>query len=129
MYNTKYECRYNKDEVFLDTDNVTEDEKDIVRDTLYREDLIYIFEIKKDDEFDIFNTKFTDLYNKLKDCLELRECMKTAAAKFISEDEETGLCILYSYDYMYVTHLCVSEYLDTGSISLDNIEKMNKILK
>ena len=37
--------------------------------------------------------------------------MKLAAAKFFSEDEETGLCVLYSYDYMALTHACVSALL------------------
>ena len=38
MYNIKYECRYHKDDVFLETDNVTHDEKNYIRDVLYRED-------------------------------------------------------------------------------------------
>jgi hypothetical protein len=55
--------------------------------------------------------------------------MKKMAAKVMSEDPQTGLCILYSFDYMYLIHECVSEYLDTGFISLDSIDRMNKILK
>ena len=55
--------------------------------------------------------------------------MLKAAGNIISEDLLLGLCILYSYDYMHLIHDCVSEYLDTGFISLESIDRMNKILK
>jgi hypothetical protein len=30
---------------------------------------------------------------------------------------------------MHLMHKCVSEYLDTGFVSLDSIDRMNKTLK
>jgi hypothetical protein len=54
---------------------------------------------------------------------------KKMAAKIMSEDIQTGLCILYSYDYMCITHKIVSEYLDTGSISEENINLLCEISK
>ena len=117
MYNTKYECRYYKDDVFLETDEVTEDEKEFIRDILYREDLLHIFGIDDNDETDLFDMVISELYKKINTCNELRDCMRLAAGKIISENEEMGLCILYSYDFMYLTHKCVSAYLENGVIS------------
>ena len=129
MYNTKFECRYHKEDVFLETDNVNEDEKCFIRDVLYKEDVLHIFNLEFNDDFDIFANAISKLYIMIQDCLPLKECMKQMAAKIISEDLHIGLCILYSYDYMYITHKCVSEYLDTGIISPENIKLLDEICK
>jgi hypothetical protein len=129
MYNTKFQCRYHKEDVFLETDNVNEHEKCFIRDVLYKEDVLQIFNIEFNDDFDIFANAISKLYIMIQDCIPLKECMKQMAAKIISEDLQIGLCILYSYDYMYITHKCVSEYLDTGIISPENIKLLDEICK
>jgi hypothetical protein len=129
MYDTKFECRYHRDDVFLEIDNVNENEKWFIRDILYKEDVLNIFSIDCfNDDFDIFSNAITELYNKIKECEPLTECMKKMAGKVMSEDLQTGLCILYSYDYMNITHKCVSEYLDTGSLSDENMKLLEEIM-
>jgi len=122
MYNTKYECRYNKDNVFLETDNVTDNEKEYIRSILYREDLLNIFYINDDDEFDNFDSLISELYKKLFTNNELRECMRMVAAGIISENEEFGLCLLFSYDLMYLTHKCIGSYLENGDIITEDLK-------
>lgn len=121
MYNTNYDCRYHKDDIFLESDNVTEKEKDIIRHILYKEDLLNIFDIDIDDKFDIFNDILSKLYDNIKNNDFLKECIRKASTKLFYQNEEFGLCVLYSYDFMYLTHNCVSEYLDKGTISEKNI--------
>ena len=128
MYNTKYECRYCKDDIFLPSDKISKEEKDNVRDILYKEDLLEIFSIHEDRQFHEFENHICELYKKIKDNKELIKCMTYGAAKFLSENEETGLCVLYAYDYMYLTHKCVSEYLETGVISKENIKLLKERL-
>jgi hypothetical protein len=130
MYNTKFECRYHKEDVFLETDQVNEEEKNYIRDLLYREDFLNIFYIDYNDVFDVFETTMNELYEKIKNCSELNKLMKDKAEKvLLSTDLKSGLVILYSYDYMYLTHKCVSEYLETGSVSQENIDLLDKIGK
>jgi len=129
MYNTNYECRYHKDNIFLETDDVNDNEKDYIRHILYEEDMLMIFGIEDNNFNEIFselNLIFFELYLKLKDNELLMKCMKHVARDIFSESEDFGLCILYSYDYMYITHKCVSEYLETGTISSENVELLNK---
>lgn len=121
MYDTTYKCRYNLDSVFLDSDEVNDDQKDYIRDILYKEDLIHIFNTESYEVFDCF---IGNLHDKLINHEKMKECMKIAAKTLVSENTELGLCILYSYDYMYLTHICVSEYLDTGLISDENIDEL-----
>ena len=127
MYNTKFECRYYKDDVFLETDNVTYDEKDFIRNILYREDVLNIFLIDFNDDFEVFNNAINTLYDKIKFFLPFKECMKKMATMIMSEDEQAGLLLMYSYDYMYITHKCVSEYLETGTISDENMKLLSEI--
>jgi predicted transcriptional regulator len=129
MYDTKFECRYHRDDVFLETDNVTDDQKNFIRDILYKEDVLNIFLIDFNDDFDVFSNIITELYEKIKHYQPLKEIMSKMAASVISQDEQTGLSILYSYDYMYITHKCVSEYLDTGIITEYNLNLLKQICK
>lgn len=127
MYDTKFECRYHKDNVFLEGDCVTDEEKNIIRNVLYKEDVLNIFFIDDfDDDFDIFSNVMNELYKKIKDFLPFKECMKKMAAKLMSEDEQTGLILMYSYDYMYITHKCVSEYLEITTISEENMKLLSE---
>lgn len=129
MYDTEFKCRYHKDDVFLETDDVTDEEKNFIRNIIYREDLLNIFTIDFNDDFEVFTNIINELYTKIKDFLPFKECMKKMAATIMSEDEQSGLIIMYSYDYMYITHRCVSEYLDTGTLSQENTELLDKITK
>lgn len=126
MYDITYLCRYHKDDVFIETDNITDVEKDIVRDILYKEDLLNIFNINENDELNF--SIISELYNLLSKSNELVDCMKIAASKIFSDDEASGLCILYSFDYMFLTHKCVCEYLKNGVISKKEINSLKNIL-
>jgi len=117
MYNTKYICRYNTDDIFIEANVSNEEEKEHIRDVLYKDDLLHVFYMDQlKDEPNRFDLVISELYKRLNTCEELKECMKIGAAKLISENTEIGLCILYSYDFMHLTHKCVCEYLENGKI-------------
>jgi hypothetical protein len=130
MYNTKVECTYNTSEVFIEEDTISDEEKNFIRDVLYRQELLDIFDIKEYNEQKM-NTAICDLYNIINDCQELKECIIKVANKLMIEDtEEFGLMILYSFDFMYLTHICVSEFLENGKITENNISKLkNKLFE
>jgi hypothetical protein len=43
-------------------------------------------------------------------------------------DAEFGIMIMFSYDYLYLTHICISEFLDTGKISENNILNLRSVI-
>jgi hypothetical protein len=128
MYNIKYNCRYHKDNIFLEFSSLTNEEKEEMRDIMYREDLMNIFYLEENVDFEYLNCILSDIYEKIKNNEDLKECMAKAAAKLLSENVEIGLCVLYSYDFMYLTHECVSEYLNSNSISRDKIKQLKYCL-
>jgi hypothetical protein len=120
MYNTKYICNYQATDIFFETDVVTEEEKDFIKNAIYRNDFLYIFNI---DDFveDEINRCIKDLHDKLKDCKELNELMSFLASKYGSIDKEFGLMLLFSYDFLYLTHPCICDFLENGIISKTNL--------
>jgi hypothetical protein len=138
MYNTKVECTYNTPEVFLETDDITDDEKMFIRDTIYRQEFLNIldidFENDDEDNEEKINSALKELYTQIKDCTELTKCMVKVVekhmniGKYMTSDKELGLMLLFSYDYMYLTHICISEFIETGKISNDNIRRLDKTL-
>ena len=126
MYNTKYVCTYESSEHLTD-DKISEYEKQHIQDVLYREDLLSVFDIEEYDDTTI-NYAIHDVFEQIKTHVELKLCMTKLANSFMSTDEEMGLVILYSFDYFYLTHLCVSELLDTGKISQENMDNLKKLV-
>jgi hypothetical protein len=127
MYNTQVVCTYNTPEVFLETDDITDDEKAFVRDTIYRQELLNIL-CENDDNDDKLSSALKELYKRVKYCEQLTKCMLKLAGKYMATNEEFGLMLLFSYDYMYLTHVCICEFIETGEISNENIGRLEKAL-
>jgi len=123
MYNTKYECRYHLDNIFLDTDKVNDDENQYIRDLLYREDLLNIFCITEYND-EVINGCIQDLYKRVIGNKDIKECSLTLAAQYLNQDCEFGLMILLAYEYMHLSHVCISEFLENGIINKDYIDKL-----
>jgi hypothetical protein len=127
MYNTKYVCIYNSNDVFLDTDEVTNSEKDCILNILYRQDILSIFELEEFDE-KLLNQCIFELYEKVKIDSKIKKIMLHLAEKMMSNDEKLGFLIMYSFDYLYVTHKCISQILESGDISEEYVNEFYKIL-
>lgn len=128
MYNTKFICTYNSPlEVFLDTDNISNKDKEFICDAIYRQELLNILGIE---EYNIkmIDKALNDIYNKIKINNELQECMLKLAERFMSNDAEFGLLIMFSFDYMDLTHICISEFLETGEINKENMQKLKSVI-
>ena len=138
MYNTKVVCTYNTPEVFLETDNITDDEKTFIRNIIYRQEFLNVLDIDYENSYDDNEEKISEaiknLYNRVKDSTCLRKCMVKVVqkhmnlGKYMMIDEELGMMLLFSYDYMYLTHICISEFIETGDINEENIRKLMKAL-
>jgi hypothetical protein len=138
MYNTKVVCTYNTPEVFLETDNITDDEKTFIRNIIYRQELLNVLDIDNENDYEDNEEKISEaikeLYNRAKDSTSLRKCMVKVTekhmnvGKYMTNDEELGMMLLFSYDYMYLTHICISEFIETGDINDENIGKLEKAL-
>jgi tRNA dimethylallyltransferase len=73
-------------------------------------------EIRKHLEMEAKQIGWPKLYEKLKENEDLLFCMKEIATKMNMPDIESGMYILFSYDYLYLFHRCVCDFLENGKI-------------
>jgi hypothetical protein len=127
MYNTKYICTYNDENVFNEDDKVSESDKDFIRDALYRQDILNIFDLE---EFDLININMNlkELHNKIKNNEDINTILKKYAGIYLSEDTEFGLLLLFSFDFLHIFHPFICEYLEKGEISKEKYNKLINIL-
>ena len=110
------------DDVFVETDDVNDSEKQFIRDCIYRQDLLNIFGLEIFDE-SVINKNIDKVYNKIKTNPDILKCMSTIGQQ-LDVENNTSFMILYSFDYMYLTHDCVCELLDIGEISSKTINQL-----
>ena len=127
MYDLTYSCRYHREDVFLETDEANDYEKEFIRDYLYKEDLLEVFNIENGD-ISLLEKSIDDLYNEIKECAELNEVLLFVASTHNSTDPTIGLCVLYSFDFMNLTHICVSEYIKNKTINVENIASLQEAI-
>jgi hypothetical protein len=116
MYNTHFNCTYQ------DEENVSDVDLDLAEDK-YREDFLQTFGVS-DYCDDTVNAVIQDLYKKIKDDEKMMILLKKMSTTFMVEDPEIGLIIAFSYDYFYLTHPCMCDLLETGTISQENFDSL-----
>ena len=136
MYNSKLICTYSyydpilrkhHSDITYDLDDVTGFED--IAEIIYQAELLRVFNIDPidkslDDSNEDIKLEITILYNLISSQQKMIECMKKAASLMISDDLELGLMILYSFDYFFLTHKCVSDFLEMGEISEQNMNNL-----
>ena len=129
MYNTKIVCTYNSLEIFTDyeKDFLKDYEKDFVRNAIYRQELLDILGIDDYNEENL-DKEICNLYKIIKNQPFFKECMNKIASNFMNSEEKFGLMILFSYDYLYLTHICISEFLATNKITEKSIHNLRSII-
>jgi len=127
MYNTKHVCIYNTNTIFLPTDKVTDDEKLFIMNVLYRQDILNIFDMEEFDE-KIINSCLCELYEKVKQHEVIKELTDLLGQQFGIDEGITGLIIMYSFDYLYITHKCISQFLESGNILPEDLDELQKIM-
>jgi len=139
VYNTKMICTYYyydpelkkkipKELIVSNLDFVEEQDDDIC-DLIYQTDYLQIFGVVEFD-YKTINTEMKRIYETdgVKTNARLQECMKKVANMFLSEDLELGFMALFSYDYLFLTHLCICDVLENGSIQEKHLNLLTNLV-
>ena len=112
MYNTLLKCTYNNVS-YLDQEDQ------------YRIEYLNAFNLEEFNDKQI-NQGVDALFERLNNSPELIKCMRKSAAGFgKSEYLHVGLMGLFAFDFFYLAHPCICEFLETGTIAE---EKINALL-
>lgn len=140
MYNLQFICTYSfydpeLREKFHSEDNINlDDVKDFeeLSDIIYQADLLRALgftEVDFTSNIEFNEAQILEIYNQLKNHADFLSCIEKAKNKHLCEDLEAGFVFLLSYDYFFLTHKCLCEYLTSGNISDANIDTLNKALE
>ena len=129
MYDTKYICNYTNPNIFTEEESklLNEHEKIFVRDALYRQDFLNIFKLY-DEEFndEIVEIYIKKLYKFIKNDVEFKICMSKIAEKLLSTNLKLGLMLLFSFDYLYLAHPCICDFIEGGKITDENLNNLKQ---
>lgn len=138
MYNTKIICTYYyydtelKEKIpseIIDLNLQIEQQPYDICDLIYQTEYLQIFGLVEFD-YNTINNEIKYIYETdgVKINTKLQECMKRAASMFLSEDLEVGFMVLFSYDYLFATHLCICDVLKNGSIQEKHLDLLRKLV-
>ena len=131
-------CTYHLPEVFLETDQVTLEEADFIRHCIYSQELLNFFDLENFDEC-FLESKIRELYIML--VLEEEKGEEEEKEKvfelfldilqknFSFFSKEQCFSLLFSFDYFWITQLCLKDYFETGIISEPICTKLLEKLK
>ena len=139
MYQTEVKCTYQYydpelrkmlpegecSQVHLDILGDKDDYDEDTSELLYRAVLLQIFGIEVFDD-DIINGEITRLYPLVKNYF--KDFTMKLANQMLSEDEEVGFMMMFSYSTLFATHKCIGEIINTNSISHDTFLFLTKVI-
>lgn len=115
------ECNQVHLDILGDQDDYDEDTAEL----LYRAELLQIFGIKEFDD-DTINNEISRLYPLVNSYF--KEFTIKLANQMLSEDEEVGFMMMFSYSALFATHKCIGEIINTKSISQDTFLFLTKVI-
>jgi len=129
-YNTDIICTYQYYDPILSPDLPEIFKKEVeglesVSEILYQAQLLQVFQLTEYDDEKV-NDKVNEVYSKIDKNKDMKEIMKHVASRILSEDETTGLMILFSYNFFYLLHDCICEFLVHKTISREKIEGLKQ---
>ena len=134
VYNSKHLCTYqyydSKFEDFIPNSQIVEMEVEKCEDSadlIYKSDILQVLNLTEYDD-DKIEQEMISLFDMLKNNEKMVECMKKLAHRFVTEELEFGMMLLFSYDTFYITHLCVCDIIEKGEPNEENINILNKLI-
>ena len=134
VYNSKHLCTYqyydSKFKNYIPKNLITMEEVeecDDSADLIYKSDILQAFNLTEYDD-DKIEQEMTSLFDILKNNEKMVECMKKMAHRFVTEELEFGMMLLFSYDTFYLTHVCVCDIIEKGEVDEVNINILNKLI-
>lgn len=104
FYDTDIKCTYHKDYY-----------SDFEKEFRYKEDIMKIFKMDEYDE-DKLITNAKKLHKVFNHPIITKQKKRLANEIDFINDDEIGMLILLSYNFLFVTHPCVCEFIQSGGI-------------
>jgi hypothetical protein len=134
VYNFKHTCTYQyydpKFKEYIPNKQSIKEEVEECEDSadlMYKSDILQVFQLT---EYDVskIEEEMTILFEIFKKNEKMVECMKKVANRFLTEELDFGMVLLFSYDTFFVMHLCVRDTMEKGEVDEDNMNLLIKLI-
>jgi hypothetical protein len=112
MYNIKHRCSYQN--VRSVHNSYSEEELQTLENCQYRNDVLSAFVQKSYNDSDV-----NKMMKYLFDSYCNKEPISVSASIICPSDLYLGFCLLFSYDYFYMTHACICSLIEEGIVPTD----------
>ena len=124
MINLSHDCVYHC-QILIDA---SDEEKEIMKEKLYKEDLLKVFELDDFDEIKI-NEKIFALHSEFKEVNELNSICKLLSEYVGDKHNEFGFMILFSIDYFYLMYEFMKKYYcNQGEVHTDILKQIKDLI-
>ena len=120
-------CTYNLDDIFLETDIITDQEKDFIRNCIYRQELLNTFGLEEFNEI-VLESAVRELYTIVEKEQIFSTFIEILVNNFPLTKEEECFMVLFSFDYFYIMLECLKDYFENKSISQQNYDYLSKTI-
>jgi hypothetical protein len=134
VYDSKHICTYQyydskfKNHIPLSMTFTEEvEECEFSSDLIYKSDILQVFKLTEYDD-DKIHHEIKSVFEILKNNEKMVDCIKKLANRFMTEDLEFGVTLLFSYDTFYITHLCICDIIEKGEVGVENINLLVKLI-
>jgi hypothetical protein len=98
-------------------------------DLLYKHELLELFKLQENDNFDIINERIQQLYLDIVDKFNMNENFKSllskSSSRILGDNLEIGFMLLFSYDTMYLIHELINNLVIKHKYDENIIQEIN----
>ena len=122
-FNLTYDCSYQNIRN-LHSDNISEPDITLLENSVYRNDLLNIFNLTT------YNGKhISDLVDSIFHFTKSNSSFIEYFKHIDNDDHHTALYHLFSFDYLYLSHKCISDLLEKKIVDSNNHINMLQLLQ
>jgi len=117
-------CTYHLNDIFFETDKITDKDKDFIRNCIYRQEILNTFGLEEFNEKKI-EINMREIYKYIEKDYDFLIFIDLLLTKYSFSKEECFM-ILFSFDYFYATLECLKDYFKNGYITTFHHEMLKK---
>lgn len=99
-------------------------------DVVYKFDLLKVFNMNENDEFDLVTQRVGKIYTYLQNNgvlqnNEFNKILIKSSSKIMSYDKEIGFMMLFSFDTLYLVHRLIKDFINNKQLNNTIIQEIN----
>ena len=96
-------------------------------DIIYQNEFLRAVDSNKYTPINVLNNLFKEI--KELNCEKMNDILCFLKEQYLCLNEDDAFVYLFSYDYFFLTHKCICDFLNEGEISKENLDNLERSIK